>query len=414
MQTEQKGKNPPNKIADGLSKLFDKAEGMKMKADNSGDAIMENNSFEKFKRPHTANPIKRRSKFGNKCKIDEDISMSSESEYSSSDSEMEEEKDEIILPKCINKGISQSPMMGRRGKKKSKWGNKNTHIEIVSSVHPNITPQMRKRSLLIINNRNNSDKKDTGLFKFDMKTINTNKETHNSFNKSKGRKPKKQNLFMTPAQTVNNNRKLLQMKTAGVVNPLTGIRVKEEHDVQNMKPSSEYFSLDRMSYVNQLKEDNQAVKLWRKSFSEAINEVKIENKELLDSINPKFCKRFAQAPGGKRKTIVFGLDGVLVKTNFEKDHDDWKPTTLILDENTGAKIKIYVSIRPYVVNTLKQLKRSGCEIILYSTSQYNYTSAILEVLNKQRIDFHHIITSEDHEQALKTEKNPLNKIVKSK
>ena len=113
MQTEQKGKNPPNKIADGLSKLFDKAEGMKMKADNSGDAIMENNSFEKFKRPHTANPIKRRSKFGNKCKIDEDISMSSESEYSSSDSEMEEEKDVIISPKCINKGISQSPMMGK-------------------------------------------------------------------------------------------------------------------------------------------------------------------------------------------------------------------------------------------------------------------------------------------------------------
>ena len=223
-----------------------------------------------------------------------------------------------------------------------------------------------------------------------------------------------QTQIMTPGQPQSHTRKLLQMRTAGVVNPITSSRVKEEHDVQNMKPSSEYFSLDRMSYVNQLFEDDQAVKLWHQSFSEAINEVKIENRELLQMINPRFQRQYQQAPGIKRKTIVFGLDGVLVKTNFEKDHEDWKPTTLVLNEETGAKIKIYVSIRPYVINTLKQLRRSGSEIILYSTSQYNYTSAILEVLNKHRIEFHHIITSEDHDDAFKTSKNPFHKRVNSK
>ena len=221
-------------------------------------------------------------------------------------------------------------------------------------------------------------------------------------------------MLMTPGQPIGHARKLLQMDAPGIANPLLGSRVKEEHDVQNMKPSSEYFSLDRMSYVNQLYENSEVIESWRQSFAEAINEVKIENRELLQKINPRFQRQYKQAPGIKRKTIVFGLDGVLVKTNFEKDSDDCKPTTLILNEQTGAKIKIYVSIRPYVVNTLKQLRRAGWEVVLYSTSQYNYTSAILEVLNKQRIEFHHIITSDDHDEAFKTKENPFNKIVKSK
>lgn len=143
---------------------------------------------------------------------------------------------------------------------------------------------------------------------------------------------------------------------------------------------------------------------WKKSFSESINEVKIENKEILQNIEPKYQRQFARAPGLVKKTIVFGLDGVLVKTNFERDNDDWKPTSLVLNEITGASINIYVAIRPYVVNTLKQLRRAGCELILYSSSQCNYTSAILQILNKHRIEFHHIITSEDHQNALKADK----------
>lgn len=157
--------------------------------------------------------------------------------------------------------------------------------------------------------------------------------------------------------------------------------------------------------MHQLKQDEQSMKAWSKSFSEAINEVKIENKEILQNIDPKFQRQFARLPGLTKKTIVFGLDGVLVKTNFEKESEEWKPTTLILNEKTGASTKIYVAIRPFVVNTLKQLRRAGSELILYSSSQYNYTSAILDILNKHRIEFHHIITSEDHQNALKADKN---------
>lgn len=157
-------------------------------------------------------------------------------------------------------------------------------------------------------------------------------------------------------------------------------------------------------YVHQLKSDPERIKEWSKSFSEAINEVKIENKEKLANIDPKFKRQFARVPGLTKKTIVFGLDGVLVKTNFEKESDDWKPTTLTLNEETGATIKIYVSLRPFVINTLKQLRRAGFELILYSSSQYNYTSAILNILGKHRIEFHHIITSEDHDRALNSSK----------
>lgn len=131
---------------------------------------------------------------------------------------------------------------------------------------------------------------------------------------------KRQSLLMTPSQSLGHSRKLLQMKTVGVLNPLVGSRVKEEHDMQNLKPSAEFFS--RLNYVHQLKEDRQGLQAWSKSFSEAINEVKIENRDFLKSINKKYKKRFAQQPGFSKKTIVFGLDRVLVKTNFEKDSDD--------------------------------------------------------------------------------------------
>lgn len=65
-------------------------------------------------------------------------------------------------------------------------------------------------------------------------------------------------------------------------------------------------------------------------------------------------------------------------------------------------------------NTLKQLRRSGCELILYSSSQYNYTSAILDVLEKERIEFHHIITADDHEQALNPDKSKPKRSIQTK
>ena len=56
--------------------------------------------------------------------------MESESEYSSSsDTEMEEEK--IAQPE--EEVVHSTPMGSKRNKKKGKWGNKNAHIEIVSS-----------------------------------------------------------------------------------------------------------------------------------------------------------------------------------------------------------------------------------------------------------------------------------------
>jgi TFIIF-interacting CTD phosphatase-like protein len=204
------------------------------------------------------------------------------------------------------------------------------------------------------------------------------------------------------------------MSTVGGSDALLGSKVKEEHDVQNMKPSNEFFSFDKMNYVQQLREDRQAIQAWNRSFAESINEIKVEYKDIFKKTVPRFQKQFAKAPGIRKKTIVFGLDRVLVKTNFEKESDDWKATTLTLNEDTGSRIQIYVSVRPFVKNTLQQLRRADYELVLYSTSQYNYTSAILDILHKQRIEFHHIITSEDHEDALMSEYNVKKQTVPSK
>lgn len=288
----------------------------------------------------------------------EDASMESgsQSEYSSSSQSDQEMEEEVKQSPNIEmeKMDTRSPAGGKR-QKKGKWGSKKTHIEIVSNSQPTITPQMKKRSIANIQQRNSENSGNSNLKQFQMKRI----DFGGPKDGAKGKSERKKNLLMTPSQSMMPSRKLLQMKTVGVLNSITSSRIKEEHDVQNLKPSSEFFSQDRMTYVNQLREDFQAVKNWEKSFSDAINEIKIENKEILDTIDGRFKRRFLQAPGIKAKTIVFGLDGVLVKTNFEKDHNDWKPTTLVLNEDTGAKIKIYVAIRPYVANTLKQLRRSG-------------------------------------------------------
>ena len=182
---------------------------------------------------------------------------------------------------------------------------------------------------------------------------------------------------------------------------LTKNRVKDDIDLKT-----------KFNYVTHLKEDSSAMEDWSKSFSDAINTVTIENKDYLKNVEPKIQKLFMKNSSLKRKTVIFGLDGVLVKTSFEKEGPDWKPSELILDRDKNLKMKIYVAVRPFVINTLKQLKRAGMEVILYSASQYNYTTTILNILLKQRVDFHHIISSEDHEKSCKCDENgrPLRKI----
>lgn len=195
-------------------------------------------------------------------------------------------------------------------------------------------------------------------------------------------------LLMTPGQFYDNSRKLLQMKTIGSDNPFMEKRAKDESDINT-----------KLNYVSQLKDDTRGVQTWSKSFTDAINAVTVVNKEFLENVEPNYKKIFQKIIHTNKKTVVFGLDGVLVKTSFEKNSPEFKISELIINKQTNQKMKIYVAIRPFVVNTLKQLKRAGMELIAYSSSQYNYTSAILNVLTKQRIDFHHIICAEDHEKA---------------
>ena len=206
---------------------------------------------------------------------------------------------------------------------------------------------------------------------------------------------------MTPSETHDNSRKLLQMKTAGSTNPLMQRRVKDDIDIKT-----------KQDYVSQLKEDPRGLEQWSKSFGEAINTVTVDNKQYLENVATKMQKIFMKIGSLKKKTVIFGLDSVLVKTSFEKEGPEWKPSKLILDPNRNLKMDIFVAVRPFAISTLKQLKRAGMEIILYTSSQYNYTTAIMKVLSKLRVDFHHIITAEDHDKATEQdgEGRPLKKI----
>ena len=367
----------------------------------------------KTKRPKTAFINSARTKKASwfqKKKDESDSDVSSES--SSKSSKVSKNSDIKKTPKMpLTRGVGSTKQNTRKNKAVKRGFVIVSHklIEIHNNK-PLATPQISKRSLLMSggnDENNNANEKKPVLQQYTFQNSNhTQKKEKVQKSKPNKIQPKMQNFMMTPSQNLVHSRKLLQMKTVGVSNQITDSKVKEEDDIKNMKPSSEFFC--KLDYVNQLKEDKHGINTWEKSFGDAINEVNIQNKEYLEWIDRTIQRRFAKTPGLWKKTVVFGLDGVLVKTNFEKDKEDWKPATLILNENTGSKITIYVSIRPFVINTLRQLKRAGIELVLYSSSQYNYTSAILDILIKQKIEFHHIIWSEDHDKIL----NPDGKLSK--
>lgn len=158
----------------------------------------------------------------------------------------------------------------------------NKLIEIPNGKKSLATPQVSKRSLLMSggNDENNSlNEKKPALQQY--LTQNSN-QTIKKDPEPKAPKiqPKMQNFMMTPSQNLVHSRKLLQMKTVGVSNQITDSKVREEDDIKNMKPSSDFFC--KMDYINQLREDKHGVDTWEKSFSDAINEVNIQNKEYLE------------------------------------------------------------------------------------------------------------------------------------
>lgn len=396
-----------------ISELIDKANETRLEENKKELGKIPLKEAEIISRPRTANNGPRKSSWFSKQNLvkrgdsstESKSSSGSCSEVSSSDSE---EPEPIAYNRKITMLGSKSPAVNRK-LNRGKWNKSNKYIDVIVPQRIVATPQTHRRSILITGGKNSNGASHMVLQPIvPLKPIKP--KVNPSINLLKG---KNQNVLMTPAQTLGNERKLIPMGLTGL--PIFKDNVKEEHHAQNMKPSADFFSFDILNYPNLIKDNSEASKMWAKSFTEAINDIKIENKEQLGKIDPKFKRRFACRDWGIKKTIVFGLDRVLVKTSFEKEGDEYRPANLILDEKTGSKIKIYVCIRPYVANTLKQLKRANYEIILYSTSQYNYTNAILEVLNKDyKIDFQHIITSEDHSEALRSCPNPIKNIVNSK
>jgi hypothetical protein len=407
-----------------ISELIDKAN--ETRNEENKEEILKKPLMEAemIRRPQTANAGSRKvSSFSknNFVKEDDDSTGSGKdgsgsssgcsSDVSSNSSENDSDEG---APVSYNKKISMLGFKSQNIKRGGKKGNRNTSNKYIGTESPKgpfAVPLSHRKSILVTGGKSPNGEYHMVIQPFVER--NPSQKDIQIQQTSTIKYPKRGNVQMTPSQSLGNDRKLMPIGVAGL--PLSKGKVKEEHHAQNMKPSSDFFSFDVLNYPHLIKTNLQTSKIWNKSFAEAINDIKIEYKEQLYKIDQKFKRRFARRNCCAKKTIVFGLDQVLVKTSFEKESDEFKPATLLLDETTGATIKIFVSVRPYVVNTLKQLKRANYELILYSTSQFNYTNAILEVLTKDhKIDFQHIITSEDHEEALKSCPNPLQKIVNSK
>lgn len=411
------------KIADGLGKFFDKAEEDKKIQDDSSSFKNNKSNFKmspgsKKARPGTAQPVKRASAFAKRINPKESEGSSdsesgtdsgSESSKSSQKEEVNKNTNLLIVSDSSSSDSDGPPQATNFGKinsydtshinpltmvkfkqfksKELKEQNLNKLLENKSEAKQYNTPMMHRRKVLVTNQSGippsiNSkfgfrtlEGKDLPAETEPARVEKTNFKFDISLNVLS-----KQSSLMTPNHTLDNTRKLLQMSGIGEYIMPKNRKSKDEADIKT-----------QVTYVSLLKDDLNSVESWSKSFSEAINEVKVENKEYLSKVNPKIQKMFMRNGTLTKKTVIFGLDGVLVKTSFAKEGPEWKKSELILDKNKNQKMNIYVAVRPYVINTLKQLKRAGIEVILYSASQSNYTNAILKILFKQRVEFHHIV-----------------------
>lgn len=205
------------------------------------------------------------------------------SEVSSSDSE---EPEPIAYNRKITMLGSKSPAVNRK-LNRGKWNKSNKYIDVIVPQRIVATPQTHRRSILITGGKNSNGASHMVLQPIvPLKPIKP--KVNPSINLLKG---KNQNVLMTPAQTLGNERKLIPMGLTGL--PIFKDNVKEEHHAQNMKPSADFFSFDILNYPNLIKDNSEASKMWAKSFTEAINDIKIENKEQLGKIDPKFKRRFA-------------------------------------------------------------------------------------------------------------------------
>ena len=91
----------------------------------------------------------------------------------------------------------------------------------------------------------------------------------------------------------------------------------------------------------------------------------------------KYYEKFKKTSPHKR-TIVFGLDGTLVKTMFDKAK--------------GHSLDINISLRPKVQSMLETLSKHY-ELILFSTSQPSYTKAVVDAIQGKGTYFSHVLSN---------------------
>jgi TFIIF-interacting CTD phosphatase-like protein len=71
----------------------------------------------------------------------------------------------------------------------------------------------------------------------------------------------------------------------------------------------------------------------------------------------------------KRLTIVFDLDETLIKSvNDPSKLPGGDYDVFLKVEDTSVKTELYVSFRPYMIETLKRL-RKHCELIIFTAAQ---------------------------------------------
>jgi len=166
-------KQSPNKIMGGLSKLFEKADEMKIKEKQEESKLQVNPvaSTLKSKRPSSAfwGGQKRSSGFGKTILKDDFINVSdnsasksgsksdksndvSESSKSSEESEQDEEDDDDNSGKDHINEISKTPLTSKRrnSNRKKHWFKNSASTEVEHDNNPKTTPTSTRRVLLIV------------------------------------------------------------------------------------------------------------------------------------------------------------------------------------------------------------------------------------------------------------------------
>ena len=131
-------------------------------------------------------------------------------------------------------------------------------------------------------------------------------------------------------------------------------------------------------YIEALSSDPKVRDAYTKEFSEILGILATQD---IHHFSEEQCKRYFdkfRKTSTHKRTIVFGLDGTLVRTAFDKAK--------------GSALDINIQLRPKL-DTMLQTLSKHYELIVFSTSQPSYTKAVVDAIQANGTYFSHVLSN---------------------